>query len=254
MKRIDLNCDLGEMAGLAAGEIEAALLASVSSANVACGAHAGDASTMERTIRAALSRGVQIGAHPGYPDREHFGRVELELSAEQIAGSVYEQLIALDGVARASGAVVRHVKPHGALYNRAARDREIARAIAAGVARWSREVVLIGLAGSAMLDAFEEAGFPVAAEAFADRRYERDGSLRSRRLDGALITDPAAAARQAVRLVEEGVAIAHDGAPVEIRASTICLHGDTTGAPAMARAVAAALRAAGVTIQPLAAH
>ncbi len=250
MKRIDLNCDLGEMAELAAGAIEDALLSCVSSANVACGAHAGDVPTMERTIRAAVARGVQIGAHPGYPDRERFGRVELEMSADQIARSVHEQLIVLDGIARASGAVVRHVKPHGALYNRAARDREIARAIAAGVACWSRDVVLVGLAGSAMLDAFAEAGFPVAAEAFADRRYERDGSLRSRQLDGALITDPAEAARQAVRLVEEGIAMAYDGAPVEVRASTICLHGDTSGALAMARAVVAALRAAGMIVQP----
>ena len=253
MKRIDLNCDLGEMAGRAAGGIEDALLASVSSANVACGAHAGDAATMERTIRAALTRGVQIGAHPGYPDREHFGRVDLEMSADEIARSVYEQLTALDGVAHTCGAVVRHVKPHGALYNRAARDREVARAISTGVARWRRDVILVGLAGSAMLDVFREAGFLIAAEAFADRRYERDGSLRSRQLDGALIADPAEAARQAVRLVEEGVAIACDGAPVEIRASTICLHGDTPGALAMARAVAAALRAAGVAVQPFAA-
>jgi UPF0271 protein len=253
MKRIDLNCDLGEMAGREGGGIEDALLALVSSANVACGAHAGDAATMERTIRAALARGVQIGAHPGYPDRERFGRVELEMSAEEIARSVYEQLTALASVARACGAVVRHVKPHGALYNRAARDREIARAISTGVARWSRDVVLVGLAGSAMLDAFREVGFPVAAEAFADRRYERDGSLRSRGLPGALIADPAEAARQAVRLVEEGVVIACDGAPVEIHASTICLHGDTPDALAIARAVAAALRSSGVAIGPRAA-
>lgn len=253
MKRIDLNCDLGEMVELAAGGTEDALLACVSSANVACGAHAGDAATMERTMRAALARGVQIGAHPGYPDRERFGRVELEMGVDEIARSVYEQLTTLAGVARSCGAIVRHVKPHGALYNRAARDRQIARAISTGVARWSRDVVLVGLAGSAMLDAFREAGFPVAAEAFADRRYERDGSLRSRELPGALIADPAEAARQAVRLVEEGVAMAYDGAPVEIRASTICLHGDTPGALAMARAVAAALRAAGVAIQPFAA-
>jgi 5-oxoprolinase (ATP-hydrolysing) subunit A len=251
MKLIDLNCDMGERAELAAGGVEDALLECVTSANVACGAHAGDAAAMERTIRAAVARGVHIGAHPGYPDRENFGRIELAMSADEIARSVHGQLVELARVAAACGAVVRHVKPHGALYNRAVRDRDTAQAIATGAARWSRDVTMIGLAGSAMIGVFEEAGFRTAGEAFADRRYERDGSLRSRQLPNALITDPAEAARQAVRMVEHGVAIASDGTPVEIRAATLCLHGDTPGAVAIARAVAAALRAAGVSIQPL---
>jgi len=251
MTRIDLNCDMGELAELAASGIEDALLGCVSSVNVACGAHAGDARTMERTIRAALQQGVAIGAHPGYPDRANFGRVNVEMSAEELACSVHQQLLALARVATACGAIVGHVKPHGALYNEAARNREVACAIAEGAARWSRDVVMVGLAGSVMLDEFRHAGFRVAAEAFADRLYERDGRLRSRQLEGALIGEPSQAARQAVDLVARGIAIAHDGTPIEVRASTICLHSDTPGAVGLACAIVAALNEAGAVIKPL---
>lgn len=253
MKRIDLNCDMGELADLAGSGVEDALLGCVSSVNVACGAHAGDGRTMGRTIRAALERGVAVGAHPGYPDRANFGRVKVEMNAEELARSVHEQLLRLARVASACGAVVGHVKPHGALYNEAARNRQIARAIAEGAARWSREVTMVGLTGSVMLDEFREAGFRVAEEAFADRRYERDGSLRPRQLEGALIGDPEQAARQALDLVARGVVTAYDGTPIEVRASTICLHGDTPGAVDMACAIVAALREAGVAIEPLSA-
>jgi UPF0271 protein len=206
---------------------------------------------MARTMGAALERGVAVGAHPGYPDRANFGRVKVEMSAEELARSVHEQLLALARAASACGAVVGHVKPHGALYNEAARNRDIARAIAEGSARWSREVTMVGLAGSVMLDEFREAGFRVAAEAFADRRYERDGSLRPRQLEGAVIGDPGQAARQAVDLVTSGVVMAYDGTPIEVHASTICLHGDTPGAVDMACVIVAALREAGVAIKPL---
>ncbi len=242
MKRIDLNSDMGELDALALDGTEDALLEYVSSVNVACGAHAGGEAAMERTIRAALAHGVAIGAHPGYPDRANFGRLHVEMSADELAQSIYEQLLALERVARACEAAIVHVKPHGALYNEAARDPAIARAMARGIERWSRGVVVVGLAGSLMLDEFRRLGFRVAAEAFADRRYESDGSLRSRQLEGALIHDPDEAARQAVELVRAGIA------------ETICLHSDTPGAIAIARAVAQALQESGIAIQPLTGH
>ena len=170
----------------------------LTSASVACGGHAGDARTMKATIEQALRWKLAVGAHPGYPDRANFGRVELNLPPEAIADSVFEQVRALAEIAAGCGASVTYVKPHGALYNQAATNRVLAQAIADGVARWSRDVALVGLAGSLMLDVFREAGFRVAAEAFADRRYEADGSLRSRKFEDALIRDPAEAGRQAL--------------------------------------------------------
>jgi len=252
MKRIDLNCDMGELPEAIADGTQEALLRSITSANVACGGHAGDEQTMKATIEQALRAGVAIGAHPGYPDRENFGRVELKLPPKQIATSVFEQVCALAEVAEQCGARVTHVKPHGALYNQAVRNRELAEAIAEGVARWRRDVVLVGLAGSPMLGAFREAGFAVAAEAFADRRYERDGTLRSRKFDDALIRNPEEAAWQALGIVERGVVIASDGSEVAVEAQTICIHGDTSGAVQIAAAVARALRKAGIGVGALA--
>jgi len=251
MKRIDLNCDMGELPEAIADGTQEALLRSITSANVACGGHAGDEQTMKATIEQALRAGVAIGAHPGYPDRENFGRVELKLPPKQIATSVFEQVCALAEVAGQCGARVTHVKPHGALYNLAVRNRELAEAIAEGVARWRRDVVLVGLAGSPMLGAFREAGFGVAAEAFADRRYERDGTLRSRKFDDALIRNPEEAAWQALGIVERGVVIASDGSEVAVEAQTICIHGDTSGAVQIAAAVARALREAGIGVGAL---
>src|SRR5260370_22649209 len=179
--RIDLNCDMGELPEAIADGTQEALMRSVTSVNVACGGHAGDERTMRTTLEQALRAGVAIGAHPGYPDRKNFGRLELKMSPEAVADSVCEQVRALAAIAATSGAKLVHVKPHGALYNQAVRNRELAEAIAKGVARWSRDVVLVGLAGSPMLDVFREAGFAVAAGAFADRHYEPDGTLRSRK-------------------------------------------------------------------------
>src|SRR6266581_4689017 len=251
MKRIDLNCDMGELPEAIADGTQEALLRSITSANVACGGHAGDEHTMKTTIEQALRWKLAIGAHPGYPDRANFGRLELKLPAEMIAESVFEQVRALAEIAAACGARLAHVKPHGALYNQAVRNRELAEAIAKGVARWSRDVVLVGLAGSPMLDVFREAGLAVAAEAFADRRYEPDGTLRSRKFEDALIRDPAEAGRQALRIVEQGMVIARGGAEVAVNAQTICIHGDTPGAPGIAATVAQTLRQAGVTLSAL---
>ncbi len=246
--QIDLNCDMGEIPEAIANGTQEALMRSITSANVACGGHAGDKQTMRTTIQQALHYGVAIGAHPGYPDRENFGRLELKMSTEEVAESVFEQVRALAQVAGSCGTPVVHVKPHGALYNQAVRNRDLAEAIAVGVARWSRDVVLVGLAGSPMLEVFRAAGFTVAAEAFADRRYEPDGTLRSRKFEDALIRDPEQAARQALKMVERGVVTASDGSEIAVSAQTICIHGDTPGATAIAGEVARALRGAGVTL------
>jgi 5-oxoprolinase (ATP-hydrolysing) subunit A len=223
---IDLNCDMGELEDAAH---EAALLAYITSANIACGGHAGDARTMERTARLALARGVRIGAHPGYPDRENFGRLEIAMTPEAIADTVYAQIACLDEVVRRLGGAIVHVKPHGALYNAAVRNAEVARAIAHGAARWNPRTTLFGLAGSPMLDVWRTMGMAVAGEAFADRRYEPDGTLRSRKFPDALITDPPEAAAQALRFARQGLA------------ETICVHGDTPGSVAILKACREAL-------------
>jgi 5-oxoprolinase (ATP-hydrolysing) subunit A len=251
MKRMDLNCDMGEMPDAVSDGTQESLMASLTSVNIACGGHAGDSQTMKATIEQALRWKLDVGAHPGYADRAHFGRLELQLVPEAIADTVFEQVRALAEIAEDCGARVTHVKPHGALYNQAARDRAVAGAIADGVARWRRDVVLVGLAGSLMLDVFREAGFRVAAEAFADRRYEADGSLRSRRFADALIRDPTEAGQQALRITERGTVMACGGSEIATNAQTICIHGDTPGAPEIAAAVAKTLREAGVELVAL---
>jgi UPF0271 protein len=251
MKRVDLNCDMGELPQAISDGTQESLLPSLTSVSIACGGHAGDAQTMRATIEQALRWKLDIGAHPGYPDRENFGRLELQLPPYAIADSVFEQVRALAEVAAECGARVTHVKPHGALYNQAARNRIIAQAIADGVARWSLDLALVGLAGSLMLDVFREAGFRVAAEAFADRRYEADGALRSRKFVDALLRDPAEAGQQALRIVERGTVIAHGGTEIAANAQTICIHGDTPGAAEIAATVANTLRRAGVQLMPL---
>jgi 5-oxoprolinase (ATP-hydrolysing) subunit A len=249
--KIDLNCDMGEVPEAIADGTQEALMRSITSVNIACGGHAGDEQTMKTTIEQALHWKLAIGAHPGYQDRANFGRLELKLPLSGISASIFEQVKALTDVAARCGGRVVHVKPHGALYNQAVRNRELAEAIAKGVVRWSRDVVLVGLAGSLMLDVFREAGFAVAAEAFADRRYEADGTLRSRKFEDALIRNPEEAAWQALGIAERGVVIASDGSEVAVDAQTLCIHGDTPGAPKIAETVARTLREAGVTLNQL---
>ena len=223
---IDLNCDLGELED---AEHEAALMQYITSANIACGGHAGDERTMERTARLAMERGVKIGAHPGYPDRGNFGRLEIAMSGDEIANTVYEQIARLDGVVRRLGGGIVHIKPHGALYNVAVKNAGVAQAIAQGVARWNPGTPIFGLAGSPMLDVWREMGMIAVGEAFADRRYEPDGTLRSRKFPDALITDPREAAAQALRLAREG------------KAQTVCVHGDTPGSVEILKACREAL-------------
>jgi 5-oxoprolinase (ATP-hydrolysing) subunit A len=248
---IDLNADVGELPDALDDGREAALLALVTSANIACGAHAGDRRTMAGALALARRLGVAAGAHPGYPDRASFGRSSLGIGAAAIEASVLEQVKELAAPAAAAGVELRHVKPHGALYNDAAGREEIAAAIARGVARWSRSVVLVGLAGSRCLQVYRDLGFAAVGEAFADRAYEADGTLRSRALPWALHTDPEVAARQAVRLAVERRVTTFDGREIGVAAETICVHGDSPGAVARARAVRAALLAAGVGLAAL---
>ncbi len=244
---IDLNADVGESFGPWPMGTDADLIPLVTSVNVACGAHAGDPVTLLRTVELAARYGVAIGAHPGYPDLAGFGRRDLDLSAEELRATLVTQVGAVLAAGRVTDAVVRHVKPHGAMYNRAARDERMAATIAAAIHDLDDDLVLVALAGSLAADAGRAAGLQVAEEAFADRRYEPDGSLRSRRLDRALL-GPREAAEQAVSIVRDGVAIASDGSRVGIRADTLCVHGDTPGAVHVAGAVRAALDAAGIGI------
>ena len=249
MKRMDLNCDMGEMRDAVFDRMQEALMPFLTSVNIACGGHAGDLEMMKATVEQAQRYGLAVGSHPGYPDRPNFGRLQLKMAPEEVAEFVFEQVSVLGEVAARCGGRVMHVKAHGALYSQAAKDRALAQAIAEGVARWRSDVVLVGLAGSAMLDVFREVGFRVTAEAFGDRRYEADGSLRSRRFEDALIRDPQDAARQALGIAERGAVIACDGSEIAVNAQTICIHGDTPGARGIAEAVARALRGAAVELK-----
>ena len=249
--RIDLNADVGESLGPWPMGDDERLIPLVTSVNVACGAHAGDPLTIERTIRLAVDHEVAVGAHPGYPDLVGFGRRDLDMTTDELRASIIHQVGAVAAIARSLNAELRHVKPHGALYNRAASDHGVAETIATAIRRASPELILVGLAGSALIDAGVAAGIQVASEAFADRAYEPDGSLRSRRRPGAILATPAAAAKQAVSIVRDGRVTAVDGSVIAVRADTICIHGDTPGAAEYVAAVRAALVKAGVTIAAL---
>jgi UPF0271 protein len=249
MRTIDLNCDLGEIPLQIERGTDQALMDLVTSVNVACGGHAGDEGSMRATVQAAHRRGLAIGAHPGYPDRAGFGRLEIPMEPAELADAILAQLLALSRVARACGAVLHHVKPHGALYNAAARHLEVAEAVAAACARFGQDVALVGLAGSPMLEICRAEGFRVVAEAFADRCYEADGSLRSRHLDGAMLSASEAAV-QALRFVERQEVVTYGGQVISIQAQTLCVHGDGPVAIEIATAVRSSLLSAGVTLQP----
>jgi UPF0271 protein len=249
---IDLNSDLGESFGRWRLGDDAALMASITSANIACGFHAGDPSVMRRTIALAKQHGVAVGAHPGFPDLVGFGRREMQASAGEVEDFVLYQVAALAGIAAAEGVRLQHVKAHGALYNQAARDRALADAIARAVAACDPSLILMGLPNSELLRAGEAAGLRVAAEIFADRAYEPDGSLASRRTPGAVIHESSEVAARAVRMVCEQTVVATDGSVIRLPAHTLCLHGDTPGAGDLARTIRAALEAAGVRVAPLA--
>ena len=245
---IDLNADAGEGFGAWSLGDDAALLPHLTSVSIACGGHAGDPPTMARTVALAARLGVACGAHPGYPDLPGFGRRELAMSDEDLHATVLAQIGALAAIARAAGVALRHVKPHGALYHRATHDPGTAAAIVSAARTIDPHLMVMGPPGSALLAAAAASRMPVLVEAFADRRYEPDGRLRDRRLPGALLSDPTAAAEQARRIVTDGVVRTTDGSLLPIRAETLCVHGDTPGAPAIAGAVRAALEEAGIRV------
>lgn len=248
-KTIDVNSDLGESFGAWHMGDDAALLAVVSSANIACGFHAGDPDIMRRTVALAVEHGVAIGAHVSLPDLQGFGRREIAVTPAEAHAMTLYQIGALHGFAHAAGSRLRHVKPHGALYNMAARDRRLADAIAQAVRDFDPTLRLFGLANSELVAAGRDAGLPVAAEAFADRRYRSDGSLQPRREADAVITESDEAIAQAMAMVREGRVRAVDGDIVELQADTLCVHGDGTHAVAFARLLRASLEGADIAIR-----
>lgn len=251
MVTIDLNCDLGESFGAYTIGADAAVMASISSANVACGYHGGDPAVMRRTVRLARELGVAVGAHPGLPDLAGFGRREMRVSPQEVEDMVLYQVGALAAIAQSEGVQLRHVKAHGALYNMAARDRTLADAIAKAVAALDRALILFGLPGSELMRAGDARGLRFASEGFADRAYQPDGSLVPRSRAGAVIDDVDAVVRRAVRMAVEGRVATSDGSDLEIHVETICTHGDTAGAQALTRALRAGLERAGVAIAPI---
>jgi 5-oxoprolinase (ATP-hydrolysing) subunit A len=242
---VDLNADVGE------GMADAELLPFLTSANVACGLHAGDPNTMDETVALALTHGVAIGAHPGYADRENFGRLVVEMPAGEVERLVLYQIGALDAFVQSRGAGLTHVKPHGALYHAGDEYPDVARAIAEAVRRYRSSLILVGKAGSMLTEAGRDAGLTVAEEGFADRRYQADGTLVPRGRPGAVLTNPEEAAGQAVSIARDGIALAEDGSRVEVHADTICVHGDTAGAPAIARLIRERLRQESIMVTPL---
>lgn len=248
MYRIDLNSDLGESFGAYTLGNDEAVLGSVSSANVACGFHAGDPVVLLKTVKAAKEASVAVGAHPGHPDLVGFGRRTLACSPEEAYASTLYQIGAVQAACRAQGMTLQHVKPHGALYNQAAKDPALAKAIAEAVRDAGEDIILLGLANSAFESAAREAGIPFAAEAFADRAYEPDGNLVSRKKEGAVIHDADLAARRVIQMATEGTVTAADGSLISMKPQSICLHGDTPEAVEMASAIRKALEEAGVKV------
>jgi UPF0271 protein len=248
---VDLNCDVGESFGAYHIGNDAEVLKYVTSASIACGFHAGDPATMRRTVKLAAERSVSIGAHPGLPDLVGFGRRAMELTPQQAYDLVVYQIGALQAFATANGTKLRHVKPHGALYTMAAADPALAKAIAEAVLRLDSRLVLVGFAGSELVTAGRAAGLTVANEVFADRTYQSDGTLTSRRNSGALVTDAAQAAERAARMVREGKVLSDNGTELPVRADTICIHGDGPYAVEFAKAIRERLAAEGIDVRPL---
>ncbi len=250
---IDLNSDLGESLGAWTMGDDAAMLSIVSSANVACGFHAGDAAGILETLRSASERGVAVGAHVAYPDLAGFGRRNMDVASSDLQADVVYQIGALQGLAKVAGTRVRYVKPHGALYNTIAHDRRQAADVIAAIRAIDPTLVLVALAGAPLVEWARDAGLTVVAEAFADRAYTPQGTLVSRREQGSVLHDPDAVAARMLRLAREGVVQAIDGSLVRVQADSICVHGDSPGAVAMARQVRQVLEQAGVAVRAFAA-
>jgi 5-oxoprolinase (ATP-hydrolysing) subunit A len=250
---IDINADMGESAESLASGADFQLMRHITSASIACGGHAGDAHTMKRTLEFANELGVAAGAHPSYPDRANFGRVELAIDAGELETSVRGQIMALARVGDGLGVRLRHVKPHGALYHAANRRRQVALAIGRAVMAADSGLIMVGQAGSPCLTTWRSLGLRCVGEAFADRAYERDGTLRQRTLPGALLEDPEQAARQALEIVVRQRVSLDGGSEIRVLAETLCIHSDTPGAAAIALTVSERLKAAGVQIRAMSA-
>lgn len=248
---IDLNADLGEFADRLADGSDEELMRYITSANIACGGHAGDALTMEQTMELARQHRVAAGAHPSYPDRTRFGRVSLPMPLRELEDSIAEQINGLFAVARRMQIPLVHVKPHGALYHSCNRDTEIALSFARAVLSIDRRLIVLGQAGSPCLGIYREMGLRTAAEAFADRTYEPDGSLRSRTLSGAVLESPNRAAAQAVAISTRGRVTAASGSELSISADTLCIHSDTPHSTIIARTVTEQLKQAGVIVRAI---
>ena len=248
---IDINADLGEFEESLASGTDFELMRYITSANIACGGHAGNQQTMRQTLSAARDLKVTVGAHPGYPDRANFGRVESPLSPIEIEASVGQQIAALAKIAESLDMRLVHVKPHGALYHAANTNREVALAIGRAVKASNPQLVMVGQAGSPALGVWHSLRLRFAAEAFADRAYEPDGTLRKRTLSGALLEAPVRAAQQALGIALRHKVIARDGSELTIAANTICIHSDTPDSVAIAREINQRLKAAGVLLQGL---
>ena len=249
--RVDINSDLGESFGAYHIGNDTGLMKVITSANVAAGFHAGDPSVLRETIRMAKANGVAVGAHPGCPDLVGFGRRELNVTPKETEDFVLYQVAAVAGVAAAEGVKLQHVKPHGALFNMAVKNRELADAIARAVAAFDRSLILFGLPGSEILAAGKAAGLRIASEVFADRAYEPDGTLASRRKPHSVIHDAAVVVDRTVRMVKERSVVAMDGSTVPLQADTICVHGDTPGSDALAAKIRDGLETAGIDVQAI---
>ena len=249
--KIDINADLGESFGAYRIGMDRELMAHISSANIACGFHAGDPLVMEETLRLAGEAGVAVGAHPGYPDLQGFGRRNMDLPPRELKAMVKYQIAALSGMARAAGLSLQHVKAHGALYNMASKDETLAQALAEAVKEIDPELILLAPAGSCMSLAGKKLGLKTAAEVFADRAYRADGSLAPRSLPGAVIHDPAEVVARGVEMVLSGRVRTIDGSCLDLQADSVCVHGDNPAAVSLAEALKKALTAEGVQIAPL---
>lgn len=248
---VDLNTDMGEGYGPYAYGNDEAMLDFVSSANVACGFHAGDPRLIGEAVALAVEKGVGIGAHPSFPDRVGFGRRDMVMTPDEVSTDLLYQLGALDAFCRSAGTILRHIKPHGALYNRLAVDNTLAKAAAQTVALFRRDLVLVGLPNSAIERAAHAAGVPFAREGYADRAYNPDGSLVSRRVPGAVIADPAQVARRAVRLALRGKVTTITGDEIDLPIDTLCLQGDSDSGVELARTIRDALTASSVAVIPV---
>lgn len=246
---IDINCDLGEMDRADGPGSDEAIMPFISSVNIACGFHAGDPLTIERTIRSAVEHGVSIGAHPGYPDREGFGRKPLKMSHEELRAMILYQAGAVKAIAEANGARIRHVKPHGALYNIAAVDYELSMTIARAVKDLDSSLILVGQSGSQMLRAARDADLACASEVFADRTYNDDGTLVARSIEGAVLHDTALMIRRVIRMIKEKEVVTVTGKVIPIEAETVCIHGDNETAAEFVKELAEALRSEGIAIR-----